>query len=237
MSDFKSRLVQLWGTDAAPSVIASEIGMSTTGFLRVWNEGAIPKAETLIKISEVKHCSIDWLLTGKGSAPGAASGSSEAVAETKIGTCCLDTLGNPVDLSEFVFIPRYNVKAAAGHGSAIEGEKPMFSMSFRRYWIENYLRVDPRDLSVLSVKGDSMEGILNDRDVILVNHADRQPTSGLYVLRLDEDLIVKRVQKLPGSKLKILSANEVYEPFVIDMNSPEVDFAVIGRVVWFGRQI
>ena len=48
---------------------------------------------------------------------------------------------------------------------------------------------------------------------------------------------MKRVQKLPGSKLKILSANEVYEPFVIDMVSPEVDFAVIGRVVWFGRQI
>ncbi|WP_089082704.1 S24 family peptidase [Aquitalea magnusonii] len=237
MSDFKSRLVQLWGADAAPSVIASEIGMSTTGFLRVWNEGAIPKAETLIKISEVKHCSIDWLLTGKGNAPGAALGSSAAVAETKIGTCCLDTLGNPVDLSEFVFIPRYNVKAAAGHGSAVEGEKPMFSMSFRRYWIENYLRVDPRDLSVLSVKGDSMEGVLNDRDVILVNHADRQPTSGLYVLRLDEDLIVKRVQKLPGGKLRILSANEAYDPFEVEVNSPEVDFAVIGRVVWFGRQI
>ncbi|BBF86309.1 probable transcription regulator [Aquitalea magnusonii] len=113
----------------------------------------------------------------------------------------------------------------------------MFTMSFRKYWIENYLRVDPKDLSVLSVKGDSMEGVLNDRDVILVNHADTHLTSGLYVLRVDNDLIVKRVQKLPGAKLRVLSANEAYDPFEIDMNSPDVDFSVIGRVVWFGRQI
>ena len=237
MSDFKSRLVQLWGTDAAPSVIASEIGMSTTGFLRVWNEGAIPKAETLIKISEVKHCSIDWLLTGKGSAPGAASGSSEAVAETKIGTCCLDTLGNPVDLSEFIFIPRYNIKASAGHGAAIISEDPMFSMAFRRYWVENYLRVDPISLAVWSIKGDSMFGVLNDRDVILINLADRQPGTGLYVMRIDGDIIAKRVQRLPGSKLLVMSANEAYHPFEVDLNDPAADVEVLAKIVWYGRQI
>jgi phage repressor protein C with HTH and peptisase S24 domain len=78
---------------------------------------------------------------------------------------------------------------------------------------------------------------LNDRDVILVNHADTSPASGLYVLRVEGDLIVKRVQKLPGGKLKVLSANQAYEPFEIDPASPVGDFAVIGRVVWFGRQI
>lgn len=150
---------------------------------------------------------------------------------------CLDTLGNPVDLEEFVFVPRFNLKAAAGHGSATEGEKPVFSMAFRKYWIEHYLRADPRDLSVISVKGDSMEGVLNDRDVILVNSADNEPGTGLYVLRLDGDLIVKRVQRIPGGRLKVLSANEAYEPFEVDLNRPTDDFAIIGRVVWFGRQV
>lgn len=150
---------------------------------------------------------------------------------------CLDTLGNPVDLEEFVFVPRYNLKAAAGHGASTEGEKPVFSMAFRRYWIEHYLRVEPKDLSVLSVKGDSMEGVLNDRDVILVHHADTQPGSGLYVLRVDGDLIVKRVQRLPGGRLEVMSANEAYKPFEVDLNNPTDDFAIIGRVVWFGRQI
>jgi len=238
MSEFKDRLQSLWGPQAQPSAIAAEIGMSLTGFMRVWNEGAIPKAETLIKIKEAKGCSLDWLLMGEGPMHKGTAGTSSVPQETEASPpTCLDTLGNPVDLDEFVFIPRYNLKAAAGHGSAVSGEKPIFSMSFRKYWIENFLRADSKDLSVLSVKGDSMEGVLNDRDVILVNHADTKPTSGLYVLRIDGDLVVKRVQRLPGGKMKVLSANEAYEPFEVDLNQPNDEFAIIGRVVWFGRQI
>lgn len=210
--------------------------MSITGFMRVWNEGAIPKAETLIKIKEAKGCSIDWLLTGHGDgAP--AHLSPQADAGTANSCLCVDTLGNPVNLHDFVFIPRYNLKASAGHGLDANGEKPIFSMAFRRYWIDNFLRIDPHDLSVLSVKGDSMEGVLNDRDVILVNHADNTPKDGLYVLRIDGDLVVKRVQRLPAGKLAIISANEAYITFDIDPSDPSQDFAIIGRVVWFGRQL
>lgn len=95
-------------------------------------------------------------------------------------------LGNPVDLSEFVFIPRYDVRAAAGHGAWNDDEKPQFTMAFRRYWIDNFLRVSAKDLSVISVKGDSMEGVLNDRDSILVNHADNDPRKGyMYCVLMD----------------------------------------------------
>lgn len=148
-----------------------------------------------------------------------------------------DTLGNPVDLDEFVFVPRYNLQAAAGYGASTDGEKPVFSMAFRKYWITNYLHADPKDLSVISVKGDSMEGVLNQRDVILVNHAECNPGSGLYVVRLDGDLIVKLLQRLPGGRLTVNSANAAYHPFEVDLNNPPDDFEVIGRVVWFGRQI
>lgn len=148
-----------------------------------------------------------------------------------------DTLGNPVDLDEFVFVPRYNLQASAGYGACTDGEKPMFSMAFRKYWITNYLHADPKDLSVISVKGDSMEGVLNQRDVILVNHAECNPGSGLYVVRLDGDLIVKLLQRLPGGRLEVKSANAAYSAFEVDLNNPPDDFEVIGRVVWFGRQI
>lgn len=151
--------------------------------------------------------------------------------------CCKDTLGNDIDVEEFAFIPRYNLQAAAGYGASADGEKPLFSMAFRKYWISNYLHVDPHDLSVISVKGDSMEGVLNQRDVILINHAENQPGSGLYVLRMDGDLIVKMVQRLPGGVLKVTSANSLYEPFDIDLNNMPTDVEVVGRVVWFGRQI
>ncbi|WP_258869295.1 XRE family transcriptional regulator [Aquitalea aquatica] len=214
---------------------ANVVGVSLSTF-QAWEAGEREPDATKISIYAKKYgLAADWLLFGEGEM---RKGSTDKVASSSDSQCqCCDTLGNPVDLDEFVFIPRYNLKAAAGHGAAVAGEKPIFSMSFRRYWIDNFLRIDPKDLSVLSVKGDSMEGVLNDRDVILVNHADTSPTTGLYVLRIEGDLLVKRVQKLPGGKLEIMSANEAYRPFEIDPANPGGDFAVVGRVVWFGRQL
>ncbi|WP_255524308.1 helix-turn-helix transcriptional regulator [Aquitalea sp. ASV15] len=216
-----------------PGETARRVGVSNTTLQRWRNDQVDLSTSNLVKLADTAGVRIEWLATGRGHMM-----NSQALVEScSPSHACVDTLGNPVDLSEFVFIPRYNLKAAAGHGAAVAGEKPIFSMSFRRYWIDNFLRIDPKDLSVLSVKGDSMEGVLNDRDVILVNHADTSPTTGLYVLRIEGDLLVKRVQKLPGGKLEIMSANEAYRPFEIDPSNPGGDFAVVGRVVWFGRQL
>jgi len=219
-----------------PSEVARRVGVSNTTLQR-WRNGEVDlSTSNLIKLADVAGVTVEWLATGRGSMRLSEAGLKPGAPEVGISQC-VDTLGNPVDLGEFVFIPRYNLKAAAGYGSAVGGERPIFSMSFRKYWIENFLRADPKDLSVLSVKGDSMEGVLNDRDVILVNHADTKPSSGLYVLRIDGDLVVKRVQRLPGGRLEVMSANEAYKPFEVDLNESREDFAIIGRVVWFGRQI
>ena len=93
-------------------------------------------------------------------------------------------------------------------------------------------------MAVISVKGDSMEGVLNERDNILINCAKNKPGNGLYVVRIGNDLMVKRVQSLPG-KLLITSANPAYTPFEIDLakNKDNEEAAIVGRVEWFGRAI
>ena len=100
--------------------------MSASGFNRVWKEGAIPTADYLVKIQEVTGCDLNWLLTGKG-LPYLDKASTESIGAFPVsntGSGAVDTLGNPVDLREFVFIPRYSVEAAAGHGQAVNDEKP-----------------------------------------------------------------------------------------------------------------
>ncbi|MGL6048136.1 MAG: S24 family peptidase, partial [Vogesella sp.] len=194
-----------------------------------------PDATKLSALARHYGLAAEWVLFGAG--PMLAASGVPAAASAGNAQAVVDTRGNPVDLSEFVFIPRYNLKAAAGHGAVVDDETPMFSMAFRRYWVENYLHASPADLAVISVKGDSMEGLLNNKDVILLNTADNQPTSGLYVLRVEGDLIVKRVQRLPGATLRVISANEAYPTFEVDLNNPPNDFDIIGRVVWYGRQI
>ncbi len=228
MDTFKDRLAFLWKDEARQAKIAADIDMTIAGFSRIWNEGGLPKSETLKKIKQLKGCNIDWLLTGEG----------EPFPHTAVqNTTAYDTLGNSVDVDEFIFVPRYDIQAAAGHGRFAEDEKPMFTMAFRRDWIETYVTRDTKNLSVISVKGDSMEGVLNDGDTILINHGDTTPRDGLYVLRLNENLLVKRLQLIPGGIVNVISANEAYPAFEIDLKNPTDDVAVIGRVEWFGRNI
>lgn len=212
--------------------MASTFGVGTSTIQRYENGERTPDAYFLMQVAERAEVTISSLF-GQGGDGDAAS----PKGPTEAAQAWFDTKGNPVDVSEFVFIPRYNVKASAGHGAAPGADKPPLPMAFRRYWIDNFLGVNPRNLAVIAVKGDSMEGVLSNRDVILVNQADCKPGTGLYVLRMDGDLFVKRVQRLPGETLEVTSANEAYRPFTIDMTSPPGDFEIIGRVVWAGRQM
>ena len=250
MSTFKDRLALLW-PEKSTSEIADKIGMSYVGLSKVFSKDALPKADTLLKIHEVSGCDLKWLMTGEGVPfpETVATGSNQELLESvghnakwiaqgaTTALEVLDTLGNPVDLSEFVFIPRYNVKVAAGHGYVVEDEKPRFTMAFRKYWIRFHLRTDPKSLSIVKVTGDSMEGILFDGDNVLVDHSRNQPGNGLYVLRIGEELIVKRTQTLPGNHLLVSSANEAYQPFELNLADETSGVEIIGKVVWFGRQI
>lgn len=229
MQTFKERLIFLWQHEAKQAKIAADIGMTIAGFSRIWNEEGLPKAETLKKIKQLKGCSIDWLLTGEGEPFPAAMASAAT-------TVC-DTLGNPVNIDEFVFIPHYGVQAAAGQGYLVEEETPRFSVAFRRYWIENYITRDIQKLSVISVRGDSMAGVLNDGDTILINHSHTVPRDGLYVLRINNNLLVKRLQLMPAGMINVISANEAYPTFEINLNNMTDNVAIIGRVEWFGRTI
>ncbi len=228
---FHSRLRLLLEKFKSNNAFAVAAGVSASGLNRLL-EGGYPTLPILIALAKAGGVSVEWLSTGGDSVesklPALVQGSPSAVTDVK---------GNNVDLDEFVFVPRFNVSASAGYGSWNDDETPMFTVSFRRYWVTNHLKADPAKLSVISVYGDSMEGVLNDKDIILINHADKEPREGIYVLRIDGQLIVKRVQRLPGSLLRITSTNPAYEPFSINLNDVPNDFAVVGKVVWYGRVI
>ncbi|AOJ14813.1 MULTISPECIES: LexA family transcriptional regulator [Burkholderia] len=209
---------------------AKAAGVSA-GMLRRYIRGeSMPPLDVAMNLARAANRSVDWIA-------GACDQDGHSVTNKGSHSGVRDTLGNPVDLSEFVFIPRYSVKAAAGHGQAVTNEAPTHTMAFRRYWIEHYLRANPADLSVLSVRGDSQLGVLNDRDVILIDRSQTSGSAGLYVLRIDGEIIVKTLQRLPGGIIEVSSANPAYKTFEVDTTRLPDDFAIIGQVVWFGRQV
>ncbi|MEQ9889058.1 S24 family peptidase [Pectobacterium zantedeschiae] len=229
--NFHDRLKSLLAKFKSVNAFATSAGVSVSGLNRLL-EGGYPTLPILISVANAGGVSVQWLATGEDIGNAALNNAFEQHDKNTH-----DVLGNPVDVEEFSFIPRYDVRAAAGHGALNETETPKFSMAFRKYWIKNFLNADPHHLFVITVDGSSLEGTLNDGDNILVNGADTDPKEGVYVLRVDGHLLVKLVQRVPGGLLKVSSTNTAYEPFTVDMNNQPADFAIIGRVVWFGRTI
>ncbi|AUH53188.1 phage repressor protein C [Chromobacterium sp. ATCC 53434] len=244
-SDFRHRLELLIGSEK-PYAWAARIGINKGSFTNMWYKGGVPRTATARKIADSCGCRLEWLLYGdepvwlEPEDIHAASPSSAEMDAPLAPPLRADGDDHFVPAGvheEFCFIPRYNLKASAGFGTSASAEQPMFYMAFRRYWVKNYLNASPRDLAVLSVKGDSMSGVLEDRDTILVNTAERNPGEGLFVIRIGDDIFVKQLQRLPGSAVQVKSANPLYETFTVDLVRTAGEFEVIGRVVWFGRQI
>ncbi len=78
---------------------------------------------------------------------------------------------------------------------------------------------------------------LSDGDDIMV---DRSPAGarvhdGIYVLRREDTLMVKRIAVHPGSRRLTISSDNSSYPSWTDCDPTEVD--IIGRVVWAGRRI
>jgi phage repressor protein C with HTH and peptisase S24 domain len=142
------------------------------------------------------------------------------------------TAGTP----KVVMVPRLRLGASAGAGAVAGSEALQGNIGFEAAWLRK-LSGSPAALSIIQVSGDSMAPTLTNGDDILVDRADAgaRIRDGIYVLRIDDALLVKRV-KVNASKhsLAVLSDNAAY-PGMPKVDPETVD--VIGRVIWTGRKI
>lgn len=135
-----------------------------------------------------------------------------------------------------VLVPKLAIGASAGAGASIDGEPVEGELAFDPRWLRG-LGADPRALSIIRVEGDSMAPTLNDGDDILVDGGDAagRLRDGIYVLRMDDGLMVKRVARAPGQgRLSVISDNPQY-PSWDDL--PMAAVRLVGRVVWTGRRV
>ena len=63
--DFKRRVAELVG-DQKPFAWGQLIGLSPGVLNRMWNDGVIPKADSLLKIRKATGVSLDWFIAGEG---------------------------------------------------------------------------------------------------------------------------------------------------------------------------
>lgn len=149
-------------------------------------------------------------------------------------------LGGPPDSvapNGLVSVKRHAVAVSAGPGAVVTEElgKPYFGFDER--WLKALTPTPPENLSIVRVEGDSMSPTLNAGDEILVDLGDyaERLRDGIYVLRVDDALVVKRLALNPmGRRVTVQSDNPAY-PDWPDCGLDEVN--CIGRVIWAARKV
>jgi phage repressor protein C with HTH and peptisase S24 domain len=150
-------------------------------------------------------------------------------------------LGGPPQESpgtrDLVTVTRHPVAVSAGPGALVSEELGRPYFAFDERWLKALTASGPSRLSIVRVEGDSMAPTLNAGDDILVDLGDGADRlrDGIYVLRIDEALVVKRIALNPvGRSITVQSDNPAY-PDWPDCTLKDVN--PIGRVIWSGRRI
>lgn len=139
-----------------------------------------------------------------------------------------------LDPNNLVFIPVVNMDLSAGYGSLSEEiEMTRDFISFGKDWLRKNITANINDIVIFTVKGDSMDGgnsrIKNGSLVLVDTSVKEYVNDGVYAIRIDNAVFIKRLQYLPN-KLLVKSDNPVYEPFEVDLKTE--GFSIIGNVVY-----
>jgi phage repressor protein C with HTH and peptisase S24 domain len=134
-------------------------------------------------------------------------------------------------------VKRTLVRASAGPGSFAREEVARPYLAFDDRWLKSLTSSAASKLSIIRVEGDSMSPTLSAGDDILVDLGDcmERIRDGIYVLRADDVLVVKRLAIHPtGRRVTVQSDNPAYP----DWPDCELDaIQCIGRVIWAGRRL
>ena len=182
-----------------------------TRTLQKYESGEIVPDYSIVQlIAKTFNVNPDWLLNGTG--------------EMFIGE------NSQQEQPDIISIPYYpEVSAAAGSGALVYDENTVKHLQISSAII-NISTGD--NVCLINATGNSMQPVIDDRDLLLVDLSQKLITDeGIYVIRLDTTLVVKRVQKILNGII-LISDNPQYPPRELTAdNFNENDAAVIGKVI------
>jgi len=142
------------------------------------------------------------------------------------------------DSIHYTKLPFYEVSASAGPGELIECEQESSAISFAPEWLRNDLHVNPNEVFLMLAKGDSMQPTIKDGAMIMVEKFTGSLADGVYVMRHENNLLVKRLHVFPTGVIKVQSDNSIYEPYELTKEQLEAsNLEILGRVVWSGQRM
>ncbi|KMQ73752.1 S24 family peptidase [Marinobacter subterrani] len=208
---FRERLKIAMGSDSA-RVFARKCRLSE-GAIRSYLSGeTFPTLDRLAMIASAADVGADWL----------AFGFSKEELKREV--------PQPAGMEDYAFVPLYDAQCSAGDGAWNEHSRVLTHLSFTRYSLRKK-GLTPEQLSAIRIDGDSMEPVLHSGDTVLIDHTRTTiEGEGIYVLRLDDHLYAKRLQR-NFDGVVIISENKQYQPVTVPRDRLN-ELEVIGRAVW-----
>lgn len=136
------------------------------------------------------------------------------------------------EVKDWCELPVFDVHAAAGAGSLVHSEWQIEKLIIPASLLTE-LGLTQNDASIIYVHGDSMEPTLSDRDRLLVDIREQQHpvANGVYVIRIDEAVYVKRLKwNIAKGLYEVVSDNPEYDTFEIDHTNGR-NFKIIGKAL------
>lgn len=207
--------------------LARAMGVSPSAF-RKWLKGeAEPSRERLVALARAAGVGVAWLAEGEGPepvfGPATANRRRQGVAN----------IADETDWSGFVLLPRRAEAAAAGSSTPVAPSGSEF-IALRHDWVRSVCGVDPNQLLLETAVGESMTPTIRDGNTLLIDATDQTFRNfGIYVLEINGQRLVKRVQRKHDGSLVLISDNSAYQPDLVERAAADT-VTVVGRVVWAG---
>ena len=139
-------------------------------------------------------------------------------------------------LPDIDFVPLVKAVPRAGTGGLETDEDFQGLYSFHSSFLVRK-QGSPETMRLFCIQGNSMEPTLQAGDMIMINQSMQDIRSGsVYLIRLEGELMVKRLENRPGGLLLIRSDNPSYETIPVQKDNESIDFAIFGRMVWSCRE-
>lgn len=137
------------------------------------------------------------------------------------------------DTGEFIQVPWMEAEASMGGGPAVVSKHIISHLSFRADWLlqkGNY-----KKMAIINAGGSSMEPTIPDESIVLINEAKTHPpvNGKIYFVCYDGELFLKRL-KVHGERVEVLISDNGNTEIPID---PSVQFEILGRAIWFGKEL
>jgi len=184
--------------------VADILGISQMNFATMKKRNKIPFTE-LLDFCAKKSLSINWMLYGQ---------SPESLVEAT---------------NKFYMVKYFSdVNASAGGGSDEQCEEIQELEIPEQFVFMLGGERELRNIEAINVSGDSMEPTFSYNDIVFINRSKTDlDRGGIFTIRTDAGLFIKRVQARIDGKIDIISDNQVYSTQTL--NPSEVE--VVGRVV------